>query len=211
MAVHDQWTMIRALLNAMGYAALVCDAEGAVVVANDAAFEFLRSADGITLKGDRLQLQDIGSQRRFRVMLDRSKALPGPAPGSTAHPTGPDAAMIAVRPSGKAALQLILRKLQAHQTLLQLEGADRFVLTISDPTSVTVPQIRAISLMYALTPAECRLAQLLLRGATLSEAASELDVSLETVRSQLKSIFSRTNTSRQTELVALLKSAVVLR
>ncbi|MDQ3271683.1 MAG: hypothetical protein M3Q12_05870 [Pseudomonadota bacterium] len=211
MALYDQWTMMRALLNAMGYAALVCDTEGAVVVANDAAFELLRSADGITLKGDRLQLQDIKSQRHFRAMLNRSNVLTGPAPGATAHPTGPDAAMIVVRPSGKASLQLILRKLQADQTLLQQEGADRFVLTISDPASVTVPQMRAISLMYALTPAECRLAQLLLRGATLSEAADELDVSLETVRSQLKSVFSRTSTSRQTELVALLKSAVVLR
>jgi DNA-binding CsgD family transcriptional regulator len=57
---------------------------------------------------------------------------------------------------------------------------------------------------YLLTPAECKLTMLLLRGLSLQVAAGLLGVQVETVRSQLKSIFSKTNTKRQSELLLVL-------
>jgi DNA-binding CsgD family transcriptional regulator len=45
---------------------------------------------------------------------------------------------------------------------------------------------------------------LLAGGIDPKEAAAQLEVALSTVRSQLKSIFAKTDTSRQSELVRLL-------
>ena len=57
---------------------------------------------------------------------------------------------------------------------------------------------------YALTKAELRLATQLYEGLSLADAAARNSVSLETVRAQLKAVFDKTNTRRQSELVALL-------
>jgi DNA-binding CsgD family transcriptional regulator len=57
---------------------------------------------------------------------------------------------------------------------------------------------------YALTTAELRLAIQLFEGWTLVDAAARNSVSLETVRAQLKAVFNKTDTRRQSELILLL-------
>ena len=57
---------------------------------------------------------------------------------------------------------------------------------------------------FGLTPAEARLAARLLGEGSLETAAARLGVSVETARNQLKSIYGKTDTHRQAQLVALL-------
>jgi DNA-binding CsgD family transcriptional regulator len=54
------------------------------------------------------------------------------------------------------------------------------------------------------SPAEARLGARLGTGHALEDIAADLNISLGTARNQLKSIFSKTGTKRQSELVALL-------
>lgn len=65
---------------------------------------------------------------------------------------------------------------------------------------------KRLSDLHGLSRAEARLASLLADGISLEEAALVLHVSIQTVRTQLKSIFSKTGVTRQAELVALLLS-----
>jgi len=58
--------------------------------------------------------------------------------------------------------------------------------------------------IFNLTPAEARLANRLSGGDSIEEIAADLGVTYETSRKQLKSIFQKTNTHRQAQLVALL-------
>jgi DNA-binding CsgD family transcriptional regulator/PAS domain-containing protein len=60
---------------------------------------------------------------------------------------------------------------------------------------------------FALTPAEFRLAGLLLQGLALEPAAAQLGITKNTVRTQLRGLFEKTGTHRQSELVALLHRA----
>ncbi len=60
---------------------------------------------------------------------------------------------------------------------------------------------------YPLTPAEAKIAIALLQGGDLRGIAAAQRVSLETVRTQLKSVFAKTNTARQADLIALLMRA----
>ncbi|HXE23293.1 MAG TPA: helix-turn-helix transcriptional regulator [Roseiarcus sp.] len=57
---------------------------------------------------------------------------------------------------------------------------------------------------FRLTPAEARLAARLLGEESLETAAARLGVSVETARNQLKSVYEKTETHRQAQLVALL-------
>jgi DNA-binding CsgD family transcriptional regulator len=62
----------------------------------------------------------------------------------------------------------------------------------------------ALSTKLNLTPAEMRLVRKLIDGKSLRSAAEALGITYETARSRLKSIFQKTRTHRQAELVALL-------
>ena len=79
--------------------------------------------------------------------------------------------------------------------------------------SESQPNISAdvIASVFSLTPAEARLTQALVCGKSLEQAAFSLGISLHTVRSSLKNIFSKTDTHRQAELVyrVLLSPAVI--
>src|SRR5262249_25017234 len=57
---------------------------------------------------------------------------------------------------------------------------------------------------FRLTPSEARLALRLVTGETQRSAAAELHISYETARTRLKSIFSKTGTCRQAELVVVI-------
>jgi DNA-binding CsgD family transcriptional regulator/PAS domain-containing protein len=57
--------------------------------------------------------------------------------------------------------------------------------------------------IYSLTPAEKRLLSALLNGAPLKRAARDLRISVNTAHTELQSIFRKTGTHRQVELVSL--------
>jgi DNA-binding CsgD family transcriptional regulator len=83
------------------------------------------------------------------------------------------------------------------------EGARAILLLTCLDARPELPESR-LMLLFGLTPAEARLAARLGTGETLEEASDALQISLGTARNQLKAIFSKTETNRQAELVALL-------
>lgn len=72
-----------------------------------------------------------------------------------------------------------------------------FVLDPDLPERMSASQLREI---YQLTPAELRLANLLLAGLDVAEASSLLQISRHTGRTQLKSIMQKTGVNRQSGL-----------
>ncbi len=74
------------------------------------------------------------------------------------------------------------------------------------------PQVAPATLqkIFRLTLAEARLAARIAMGATLMEVANESEITMSTARTQLASIFTKTQTRRQGELVALLARVAIL-
>lgn len=62
-----------------------------------------------------------------------------------------------------------------------------------------------LRVLFGISPAEYRLIEKLMQGIPLKRCAYDLDISLETARSHLKSIFQRTHTSRQVDLLRLIQ------
>jgi DNA-binding CsgD family transcriptional regulator len=58
--------------------------------------------------------------------------------------------------------------------------------------------------MFGLSPAEADLALALMVGSTPKEIAAKRGVAVSTIRTQLRSVFSKTHTQRQADLIALL-------
>ena len=66
------------------------------------------------------------------------------------------------------------------------------------------PPAAILAKTFHLTTSEAKLACVIARGAPLQIAARELEIPWETARNRLKSVFAKTYTHRQSELVALL-------
>jgi DNA-binding CsgD family transcriptional regulator len=80
------------------------------------------------------------------------------------------------------------------------------LLIVNDPSSQPEGIIPFLVRRFDLTPGEARVALTLMSGIGVKEAAEQLGVSGNTVRTHLQRIFDKTATKRQAELVRLLCS-----
>jgi DNA-binding CsgD family transcriptional regulator len=80
----------------------------------------------------------------------------------------------------------------------------RILLVFRDPSAPALTKPNVLQGVFGFTSAETKLALMLGGGDSLESAAQQLHLSRETVRTQLKSLFTKTETHRQIELIALL-------
>jgi len=74
---------------------------------------------------------------------------------------------------------------------------------VSRATASPLTDIRTVARVYSLTPAEARLVEQLISGASLTEAANALGIAEATARTHRNHIFTKTGVSRRTDLLAL--------
>ncbi len=174
--------------------ALLIDWLGRVIHLNKRAESYL--GDHLRIVSSRLRSPDRDTNRALQDLvvactLPVSKHKEGHFPTSVNLP----------RTSG---LPLILQSYPlARQACDVFQGA-RGLLLISDPTEDRTLAIKVVQELFQLTPAELRVANLLLKGADTQQIADEYQVGTQTVRYHLKSIFAKTGTNHQAQLVSLL-------
>ncbi|WP_161596240.1 helix-turn-helix transcriptional regulator [Rhodanobacter glycinis] len=76
-----------------------------------------------------------------------------------------------------------------------------FIKIIAPAISTAWPRLQD---QWGFTPAEAQLAQWLMQGFSLDEAAERIGVTKNTVRTQLRSLFDKTETRRQADLMRVL-------
>lgn len=64
--------------------------------------------------------------------------------------------------------------------------------------------------LYGLSPAEIALIDELLQGSSIAVAADKLGISENTARTQLRSVFAKTNVHRQAELIRLVLTSLAI-
>jgi DNA-binding CsgD family transcriptional regulator len=88
--------------------------------------------------------------------------------------------------------------------------ASNTVIILVDLRYSPRPTPGVLQKLFDLTPAEARLAIEIAGGRTLSEASVKMGLSSATLRTQLSAVFTKTQTRRQAELVALLTRVAIL-
>lgn len=78
------------------------------------------------------------------------------------------------------------------------------LVTVSSPGGCRAPSMARLREVFGLTPAESRVALAIFEGMSPQEIAGRLDLSPNTVRVQLASVFSKTGVHRQAALVRLM-------
>jgi len=99
------------------------------------------------------------------------------------------------------AKQIFITPLPANSTFNR-DWQIPLALVLITEAGKTLPQF--LKQLYDLSPAELRVAMALLGGTSLEDYAQLTGVTINTVRTQLKNLFHKTGTHRQSELVAML-------
>ena len=178
---------------------LAVDSKGKVLVMNRRAEEILRLNDGLTLCAGGLAARRRDETTRLRAHIQRAM-LTGSKRG-----LDPGGAMVVSRPSLRRPFQILVTPLPRAGSLLWPEQCAAGIF-VADPEHHAAPSEEVLRQFFHLTPAEARLAGALMQGRSLDDAADDFDLSRNTVRSQLRSIFDKTATKRQGDLIRLLHS-----
>ncbi len=183
-------------LDVLRQPALLIDGAGFVVQSNAALQGF---ADGdIRVRDRRLYIRDLDARNNLQSFVDRIK-------------NGFVTALPAVEPivvPRRDQLPVILRIWPIERPARWPSPDVRALLTLNALGPKPGPPASILAKAFRLTPSEAKLASIIARGVAPETAARELNVSRETVRNQLKSVFAKTGTHRQGELVALLLQVV---
>jgi len=75
------------------------------------------------------------------------------------------------------------------------------LVTLIDPEHREMVSIDGLARNYDLTPVETLVCRMLAQGLTLREIAEERSVSLDTVKSQARAVYGKTQTRNRSELV----------
>ena len=181
------------LFTAMHCGAVLLDETKRILSLSQTAQKHLGEALA-TSKG-RLCATDRGCDALFQTMLDQALKYGGRERDWRCEAIG-------LKRKGKRPViaRVVAVAGEAHNLL---EGAGLAVLLV-DPEDCPDLSPSLLQQVFGLTKSEARLASGLLCGQSLEEIAAANDVSLGTVRSQIKTVFAKTHTHRQAELVGLL-------
>jgi DNA-binding CsgD family transcriptional regulator len=177
-------------LELFGEPAIAVDQTGEILKINSAMHGVL--CDNILILNNHLRLADADARASLDALLGAIRD----------HARPPDVEPIVVKGDDDAPVVMRVLVVPAGAQVLFPGVAAIFVFTCLMPRLDLRPTL--LSRIFGLTPAESRLAAALANGGTLTQAASNLNISWETARTHLKTVFSKTNTHRQSELVALL-------
>ena len=106
--------------------------------------------------------------------------------------------------SGSAMFLVIAIGVHPEETMAMFGGAPRAILLVHRLDGEVRLDPLIISHAFGLTPAEAQVAATLVSGQTIAQIAKSRHVSVETVRSQVRSICAKVGVSRQADLARVL-------
>ena len=172
------------------------DEAATVVWMNGAAEEELQHHPALLLSRGRLRARDRADNQRLQAAI---RWAAGPR-----RYTRPRVGQW-VAPALFGALPIILGDPDAanHEVCWIVAEGGQVLVSFNDPQS-TEQRLEAAAVLYHITPAQMRLAGMIVGGNSLVEAARQLGISINTARTQLRRMFEKTGVSSQATLVSTL-------
>jgi len=173
------------------YGLVFLDDKGACVTINDTARDLVAKGDGISAKGDSVEVSGVRDFKALVASLVKSSLDFSPA------------IMRIERSQTHRPIAAILTPPPVEWSHLQGKDVSA-VLILDDPEQSTSPELDILMSSFGLTRSEARLARALVETRTLKAAGAKLGIAPETARHHIKSVFHKTHTHSQAELVRVL-------
>lgn len=184
---------------------LLFNADGEVTFANQAASRILAQEDGLRLHnphGTKAQSTLLASNQQNQALLnDAIREALNADIYSARHFSH---TISIARPSGKAPFTFHFSSLSAHNEFGLGDEAPRAIAFLADSASPLRLNVELLKATYGLTVSEIRAAEHVANGDSVEEAARKLNVSVNTVKTQLAQLYDKTGTHNRAKLVKLL-------
>ena len=186
---------LQAVLNSISTSVILLASKGHIVAMNRAAERVLAEHNGLHCGRDGLRAERADeSASLLRLVAEATATSVG-----TALKSG---GVLTVSRRGRPSLQLLVSPVRGFD--VDETHPVRAIVFIRDPAQRSRPAHDMLRALFGLTPAECRVAMLVADGLSPTIIAEMLGVSRNTLKSQLASIYQKTGTSREAQLVRLL-------
>jgi DNA-binding CsgD family transcriptional regulator len=169
--------------------------KGQIVAMNQAASKLALTNDGLLATPNGLRAERAGESTRLQNLMTEALAT---SMGKGLSPAG---AVLISRKKG-ASLQVMVTPVR--NVVFETTRSVCAIALINDPEGRVRPAQDVLKMLFGLTSAECRVSLLLADGRPPVEIANLLGVTANTLKSHLSSIYSKTGTSRQSQLVRLI-------
>jgi DNA-binding CsgD family transcriptional regulator len=173
---------------------VIVDAAAKIVSANAAAQRLIGANDGLRVRHRKLETDSPSDTEALRHAI---KAAVSCVSGGFA--SVPDLVIV----NRRSRCKLVIWIAPISSGALYGEQDPLVAVFVVDAEAGSQSPEKVLRKLFGLTPAESRLANALMRG-DLTSASEEFGISRNTARSQLQSIFSKTGTSKQGELIRVL-------
>lgn len=191
--------LVRGTLEALTVPAFVCDRFGRVQAMTTLAEQIVCGDGGLQLVNRRLRaLCEADDKALSAAIATAARGLR--APGAPLNQT------VIVRSSSEAQAPVVLDVMALPSAALEFSAGPRVVVVARGSRSADSAKVTILQGIYGFTSAETDIALQLGQGKATDEIACERNVSVGTVRAQIKSILAKLGVSRQAELVAKLAS-----
>ncbi len=194
-ALNARYQASLSMLDALGLGVFLVDETGCVVDKNKEAGRLLDLADGVRLSAaKRLVLNSADRTGELDTMIGAANGL------LRGEISGGDTLLTAPRPSGKYDFLISVKALDDSTAELEAGLKCAFV-TVIDPTRPNVLSVEGVAALGQLSEAEAAIVALLVQGFRPGEVADRRDVSLNTVKTQLKTISQKLRCSTQSDII----------
>ena len=187
--------LLAASLDAFAMPTLLFDDLGRIVHQNRAASTLFEAGTTLSRRDDRLVAETPAATRN--ISLQVGNAMRAHRDGLESQAPG----IVLVNRAPRLPLTLMAVPLRGQADHAVRGGALMFVFDPEDTPVITADLVRRL---FDLSAAESELAVALCSGQSPEEVAAERGRALSTVRSQIRSLFAKTGTNRQADLVGLL-------
>lgn len=191
----------RGALDCLALGIVILDEEMRLAYSNEEADEILAEPESaIALRQGRLVARDPADQRRLRQLVE------GALHCSQDPLANHQASLILRGHDGDHALSACVMPAAPPPAPIRSQGTVMVALRRLERTTDIAACARQL---FDLTDAEAKFASALASGSSLAEAAQAQGVRISTARTHLARIFQKTETRQQSQLVSLLRSAVL--
>lgn len=190
-------------LDRLSVGVVIIDTSGKIVTCSVKAEEALASRDGLQMQAGKLRATEAKDDRALQSAI-RSAMLKA-ANGESEDMRG----LALTKSSGHRNLGIIIQPVPGRRAGGVMTAAT-VAIYIRDPDENADVANDLVRQLFDLTPAEAGVARRLASGLSLEDAASSLEISRNTARAHLRSIFSKSGITRQTELVRLMLNSVAI-
>ena len=189
---------VEAIVERLPTPCLLLDGTRRAIAVNSGARQLLEERrHGLVLKQDRVFIEVPGLTRRLQALIRNSHGTVGAADGQ-------GGGIIKLTRQDHLPLILSVSPFRSPVAAAFPKCDDVVALLLYDPERRLLPNDQLLLEVFGLTRGEARVAILLAAGRDLEDIARALGVSLNAVKFHLKSIYAKTATHRQSEVVSLL-------